>query len=359
LKKRLLALDGLRGVAAVAVVAFHLQEQTSHIWFRHAYLAVDFFFCLSGYVIGYTYDGQRDSLSVPGFFSRRLIRLHPLVILGAFLGLASYVLNPWALTRNVGHRSLALAALGGMLLIPTHSLPGTWGAYLPLNIPSWSLMWEYLANVAFGLVFWRMRRNVLIAILSVAAVAMVILVRASGDLEPGPAWGQMDYSLVRTAFSFTLGLLLVRLRLAIASPMGFGSLSLALLVCLWWVPTHRWNWVYEAAVVMIVFPLIISLGAGMKESSATNRLCLFAGRISYPIYILHYGFVRVFAGYVLAKGANPHLLPFAVPAMLAAIVLFSYAALVFYDEPIRERLTRFSRQPRILIHRQPALVQNG
>ena len=55
-------LDGLRGVAALLVVVFHLCEAhaTSHFdqLLNHGYLAVDFFFALSGFVIGYAYDDR-------------------------------------------------------------------------------------------------------------------------------------------------------------------------------------------------------------------------------------------------------------------------------------------------------------
>ena len=83
-------LDGLRGVAALTVVCFHLFEAyaTSHLDQRinHGYLAVDFFFVLSGFVIGYAYDDRWNCMSLKGFFKRRLVRLHPMVIMGSLIG---------------------------------------------------------------------------------------------------------------------------------------------------------------------------------------------------------------------------------------------------------------------------------
>ncbi|HZX57541.1 MAG TPA: acyltransferase, partial [Mucilaginibacter sp.] len=83
-------LDGLRGVAAVMVVIFHTLEplSTSHLdlMMNHGYLAVDFFFLLSGYVIGYAYDDRWDKLTIWGFFKRRLIRLQPMIIVGMIVG---------------------------------------------------------------------------------------------------------------------------------------------------------------------------------------------------------------------------------------------------------------------------------
>lgn len=89
-KPRYAILDGLRGVAAVIVVAFHLFETYSkgpaYQILNHGYLAVDFFFVLSGFVIGYAYDNRWGKMSTLAFFKRRLIRLHPMVIMGSAIG---------------------------------------------------------------------------------------------------------------------------------------------------------------------------------------------------------------------------------------------------------------------------------
>ena len=84
-------LDGLRGVAAVMVVIFHLLETFTggnHLIqiMNHGYLAVDFFFVLSGFVIGYAYDDRWGKMTLGGFFKRRLIRLHPMIIMGMIIG---------------------------------------------------------------------------------------------------------------------------------------------------------------------------------------------------------------------------------------------------------------------------------
>ena len=83
-------LDGLRGVAALTVVCFHLFEAyaTSHLdqKINHGYLAVDFFFILSGFVVGYAYDDRWKTMRIAGFLKRRFIRLHPMVIIGALIG---------------------------------------------------------------------------------------------------------------------------------------------------------------------------------------------------------------------------------------------------------------------------------
>src|SRR5215510_2853156 len=99
-KKHFEILDGLRGVAALAVVIFHFMEwvfpDPSKNFIGHGFLAVDFFFCLSGFVIGYAYDSRIGKMGVGEFFKLRLIRLHPLVIFGSVLGLLGFFLDPFA-----------------------------------------------------------------------------------------------------------------------------------------------------------------------------------------------------------------------------------------------------------------------
>ena len=90
-------LDGLRGVAALMVIFYHVFEAfaTSPIdqQFNHGYLAVDFFFILSGFVIGYAYDDRWKTMTTKDFIKRRLIRLHPMVVLGAVLGVIAFYIQ--------------------------------------------------------------------------------------------------------------------------------------------------------------------------------------------------------------------------------------------------------------------------
>ena len=86
-------LDGLRGVAALIVIVYHVFELLPGTPVPHGYLAVDFFFILSGFVIGYAYDGRWDKMTTGGFFKRRLIRLHPMVVMGAVIGAITFLLQ--------------------------------------------------------------------------------------------------------------------------------------------------------------------------------------------------------------------------------------------------------------------------
>lgn len=152
-KPRYELLDGLRGVAAIFVILYHFGEgfATSPVdqMMNHGYLAVDFFFILSGFVIGYAYDDRwQRGMSAGNFMLRRVIRLHPMVILSVIFGAVAYLIQGsvrWDGTP-MPLSMLLLALLLGLFLIPV--LPGA-GAdvrgnneMFPLNGPSWSLFFE-------------------------------------------------------------------------------------------------------------------------------------------------------------------------------------------------------------------------
>ena len=92
-------LDGLRGAAALMVVWYHVfegfafAEGSAIDVFNHGYLAVDFFFMLSGFVISYAYDDRWGKMSMGDFFKRRLVRLHPMIIMGAIIGAVTFLLG--------------------------------------------------------------------------------------------------------------------------------------------------------------------------------------------------------------------------------------------------------------------------
>ena len=149
------ALDGLRGVAAITVVCFHIFEAfaTSHLDQRinHGYLAVDFFFMLSGFVVGYAYDDRWGTMTTMDFIKRRIIRLHPMVVMGAIIGAVLFYFqgcSVWDVSK-VTVSALLLATVLNALLIPAlpgHEVRGL-GEMFPLNGPSWSLFFEYIGNI--------------------------------------------------------------------------------------------------------------------------------------------------------------------------------------------------------------------
>jgi peptidoglycan/LPS O-acetylase OafA/YrhL len=130
-KEHFEVLDGLRGSAAFLIVIFHLFNysfgfQGPWALIKHAYLAVDFFFALSGFVVAYAYDDRWTRMTTLQFFRIRLIRLHPLVLIGATLGLLGYLLDPFSKDdepRPALHGPAGLPHLAPPAAFPAHRRP--------------------------------------------------------------------------------------------------------------------------------------------------------------------------------------------------------------------------------------------
>lgn len=338
-------LDGLRGVAAILVVIYHLFEAyyplpANHPE-HHGYLAVDFFFMLSGFVIGYAYDDRWNKMKVTEFFKRRLIRLHPLVVLGVLIGAIAFWFDPY--TNGRQHTSIPMligVMLIGMTLLPSPDIRG-WGETHPLDGPCWSLLQEYIANILYALILRKMQKTILWILVVLSAIALTITAAWHKDLATGWGYSTFWIAMVRMLFPFTTGLLLFRTGklLRIKHAFIFCSLFLALL---FFIPTYEFNGIYEAGCIIICFPIIVSAGAGGEINGRWLKLCNFSGAISYPIYILHYPFIYIYTAWVAVKHPQPkEIIPVACFLFVFFIAL-AYTALKFYDEPIRNWLNRKS-----------------
>lgn len=362
-------LDGLRGVAALTVICFHLFESfaTSHIdqCINHGYLAVDFFFILSGFVIGYAYDDRwGKSLSIKSFFKRRLIRLHPMVVFGAIVGASVCLIPDFAVEGYINWSRLPL----GMLLLATAMnalmIPMTPGfefrgfaEMYPLNGPTWSLFFEYIGNILYAL-FVRRFSTVLLAVWTgiFACGLAVFAIHGPGDLCYGFSLDGINFlgGMLRLLFAFSAGLLLSRLFLK-SEKSGHKNLrgafwwcSLAVVVLLA-MPRiggaeHLWkNGVYDTLCAVAFFPLIVwTAAAGKITDRFTAGICKFLGDISYPVYIVHYPFIYIYLAWVRNGNLTfRESLPGAA-AVVAGSVVLAYLALKLYDEPVRRRLSQWS-----------------
>lgn len=349
-------LDGLRGTAAVMVVLFHIMGMPI-AWadkgqgLHHAAMAVDFFFGLSGFVIAYAYDGRWTRMSVRAFVGLRLIRLHPLVLLGAVLGLISFLFDPFAANQKLIPLPVVLGDFAlACLMLPYPVLPNRWTDTHSLNSPAWSLLQEYIGNLAYALVLRRLRTRALGAVVAVAAAVLLWVLWRTNDIDVGSDWTTVWMAPVRMAFSFTLGLWLYRVReRAPKLRLGWVALS-AVLVLAFALPlvprsVPHGNGLYEAVVAMGLFPAIILCGAHSQVGRAEMALCKFAGRISYPVYILHYPFLLIYMNFVTFRKPAAPVAELAAAGVFVLVVAVAWAALKLYDEPVRRWLkaTRPSR----------------
>ncbi|EFK56622.1 acyltransferase family protein [Sphingobacterium spiritivorum] len=347
-KKHYAILDGLRGVAALVIVIFHFLEwiysDFSDNIVGHGYLAVDFFFCLSGFVIGYAYDDRINQMGLKQFFISRAIRLHPLVILGGILGLLGYFFDPFTGPEEVLSTSrMILIIVFTLVLIPFPVMKDKVYNMFGLNAPAWSLFWEYIANIVYALFLSRIRRTFLILLTLVAAGVLCYVSYTAGGLSGG--WGKGNFweGGARIGYSFLAGLLIHRSKWILHSKLGFASLSI-LLILPFMMPFTSWNWLAESLVVLFYFPLLVSLGAGAVLSPSLRKICNFSGQISYPIYMTHYWGIWVFAHYYMQYKPSTEQLFYIIPVCVILLVLFAYLTMIIYDIPIRRYLSRKMRK---------------
>jgi peptidoglycan/LPS O-acetylase OafA/YrhL len=357
-------LDGLRGVAALSVVIFHCFETFTFgnpavQLMNHGYLAVDFFFLLSGFVIAYSYDDRWAKMTQWDFYKRRLIRLQPMVIMGSIIGAIFFYFQKSEVFPLIAGtpvwKMLLMMALGATLLpapIPW-DIRG-WTEIHPLNGPAWSLFYEYIGNLLYGL-FVRRFSKLLLSIFVILAACLLVQVAVfgpRGDMIGGWALNgeEIHVGLARLLYPFFAGVLLCRLGKLIRVKNAFGIASLLILI-VFWIPRfgdaqHLWkNGLYEAFCIICVFPLIVSIGAGGHIIGArATRLCKWLGDISYPLYITHYPLIYCFWAWVYNKKIPAATGVPGVPSAigwLGTLLLFVVAVsiaqlcLKLYDEPVR------------------------
>ncbi len=323
--RRYETLDGLRGVAAVGVMLYHIGGWTGRPWLvSHGYLAVDFFFCLSGFVLAHAY-GRRE-IGWWGFMGQRLIRLWPLIVL-TMLGGACVIIQ---------HRERVPEWLGlGLLMIPRlwSEEPG-FAPIFPLNPPAWSLFFE----LAVGALWFPIRRLGLMGHL----LMVVLLIPVMGYVAHGmggvlTGWDRATFvvSGLRTAFAFLLGWGCYRIQseIELSAPAWLLAILLALVLSFPWTAL---NWLYDFVCLSAVFPLMVLAGR-RDPAGLMGRLARASGAISYPLYALHWLGWELMLRLFRAIGGKGYPLGFAAVA-IPVIVLFAWAVLKLFDEPVRRRL---------------------
>ncbi len=368
-RPRLEILDGLRGVAAMIVVAFHLFETDSKgpsfQIINHGYLAVDFFFVLSGFVIGYAYDGRWcKGMTAGRFFVRRIVRLQPMVVLGTLIGAFWFYFGDapaFPAVMETPWWKVLLILLMASFMFPTPpsmDIRG-WQEINPLNGAQWSLLWEYIGNILYAFVFRRLSKlwlGVAVAFSSLLVIDLAFDIDTFGLLEArkyaqytviggfGLTADQIYIGICRLMYPFFAGLLLYRLsrcRIDIGKDAFLWcSAVLAMVLSFPHVGGDDMPWLnglYCAVVILLVFPAIVAAGAaGQLKGRNMTALCRFLGMISYPLYITHYPMIYVQMKWAAQHADAPlstHI--FVAVSIFMASIAVAYAAVKVYDIPMR------------------------
>ena len=363
-------LDGLRGIAALLVVIYHIfeglafAEATDGVGsglittLNHGHIAVDFFFILSGFVISYAYDDRWGKMSVGGFFKRRLIRLHPMLIMGAVIGaIAFFAVGCEKWDGSIAPTSwVMIAMLLTMFMVP--AVPGVPyevrgnGEMFPLNGPGWSLFFEYIGNICYALFMRRMSTKVLAfftvllgiahAWFFVGDVSQYDMIGVGWTIDTVNFWG----GFIRMLFPFSMGMLLARTFRPRKVKGAFWICTMALIVlfAVPYIPACNGislNSLYEFLCIACIFPALIWLGACGSASRTTSKVNRFLGDLSYPLYIVHYPIMYIFYAWLIKN--DIYTLEACWPVALlvvASSITLAYLCLKLYDEPVRRWLSR-------------------
>lgn len=310
---RFSTMDALRGIAAICVMLFHAAPATP-LPMTGGFLAVDLFFCLSGFVIAHAYaDRLRAGMTLRAFTLRRVARLWTMVAVGAVLAIA-----------------LHGGALSTLLLLPDPRTAQLFAA----NPPLWSLLAEALVNLIFAAAVLHsrpstVRAGTIVAVGAAAGVLTLALGRGAILSSSGVDWGSFPLGLARCLFGFGAGVLLHALwqrRGAGQTTTWLAALPLLAAVAVFWLLPESAGFAGLAVIVLVV-PLLTWAAARWQLPWAKGADLL--GRLSYPLYCIH---VPVLA---LHHGSLPERAWLCTALIAAALVLERW-----YERPARRWLAR-------------------
>jgi peptidoglycan/LPS O-acetylase OafA/YrhL len=339
-RNHIVALDGLRGVAALFVVAGHgfisigMPEAIPAY-----YLPVDLFFSLSGYVLANAYEAPLSrGMSVTDFMKRRLIRLYPMLVLGIAAAAAAAIVKI-VVMRDAGNiLPLMSWIVFGLLYLPS------FGALVPYPLmgPAWSLTCELVANLIYACSYRLLSDRVVSAIVALSGAALVLAMFRFGTINEIGHWWSIWVGFARVFFSFFAGLLIYRHRDRI--PGAFAKLPTELLLIGFglylFIPgsTGLLANARDLVFVAALSPLLVAAGSVSRAwIDASNGLMRVLGGASYPVYALHWPLsLRLHA--LATAGTGLEIL--AVVLFTACSAGLGFLADQLIDRPVRSYLAR-------------------
>lgn len=367
------ALDGLRGVAAIAVMLLHI---TQGAIFKNAYVAVDLFFMLSGFVIAHSYRARLlGGMTAYEYVKRRVIRLYPMLVISLLLGLPVLIEAGTLGISNYPMRSIISGTISNLFFTPYIAHYGianmatpsadaaaylTIGEIFPTNPPAWSLFFEMVASIAFVYIV-RLGRPAMLKIIFASGLMLLISGILTSfeihghsivDLEDGSVGRGIDGGFYRVMFGFTIGVLLhktkisgVDLRMIDGLKQvlrnSYGLYVVALLLFMFPMSLRG---MYPVFAIFCVAPCLVMVGANLTCAGVFEaKIARFLGWLSYPIYLLHFPIGR--AVFMLVGTPNGSVI---VPALVTCAITLVSAIIVtrYVEEPVRAFLSkRFTGQP--------------
>jgi peptidoglycan/LPS O-acetylase OafA/YrhL len=329
------ALDALRGVAALLVVQMHYKQWFGGVYLQHAYLAVDFFFLLSGFVVAHAY-GQKlaqGALSFTGFALARAARLYPMYLL-------ALILTVWLSVLKTGYAD-PVAIVLALFMLPLLTNPDP--RWFVAN--SWTLSFEYIVNFVYAYLHKDLTARVLLVFLAITFGLLAYTAHHFGSLDAGFRFTSLIGGFARAGFSFSLGILLYTSRTwtKLPSSAWLSLLSIIALPLLLWVPVPKdWRGLYEVSVVVLALPIVLLAAAASRSSLGLAHVYFWIGAMSYPLYILHgvaMGLFDFWVGDAVADPQRPIVASIFIVGLVGICAILDWAL----DRPLRRVLTRAFR----------------
>ena len=344
-------LDAIRGVAAISVMFHHYAHmyQSGVKLFGMSFIAVDIFFCLSGFVLGYSYSARLAAgMSARKFMIRRLVRLYPFYLIALAIGAGAFAIDI-VLQRTSGFdfgNFIVAAGLGLFFLPYLHGGTGPAPYYdftntvFPFNDPAWSLFFELFANGIYAAYAWTYRS--LLAVIVVSSIGFLIAV---WYFKTRIGWGFLNFwgGFPRVTLSFFSGGLIFHIwKDARLPPLRISSLAvLAAVALLLAIPPYK----PPAFLVISVFaliPLLILAGVQNEPAQPALPVCRWLGRISYGLYAIHIPIYTAFDVTFAWAGIRMEGSGLLLLAALSAVTSLAAAHLLTgkVDEPLRMAIGR-------------------
>jgi peptidoglycan/LPS O-acetylase OafA/YrhL len=339
-------LDALRGVAAFAVMLHHVGGEFNVLSLvPHGYLAVDFFFALSGFVLAYAYEQRlNDGMPFSGFTKIRALRLYPMALLGHLLAVFVYLLTH---LHHIESHFVLVALIGILMIASPINLGVQYPNMFPINPPFWTLFCEFYVNLFYARFAVLRTKCGLISCIAAFAVMLVALALHKNSVNVAGLPSSLAYYFVRTGFSFFAGVSLFRLWKSRSFYHVSGFIIAAALALSFAIPDlrpygHSISAIVDLLMIFGLIPFVVLAGASISVPEKFKSLAGLSGRLSYPFYAIH--FPMIFLTKALAAKWGLHgfeLCAFVSISMIGTIIL-AWISVRIWDEPVRRLLGRSS-----------------
>ena len=351
---KFVTLDALRGIAAVLILTRHTSVYWGEVNFHHAYLAVDLFFMLSGFVVSHAYDKKLISKTMTfwRFFLTRIIRLYPLYLLAAIISVLVFSPKKAFIQGDIHIITEYVTALFFTFFYLPYKIYEN-NSLFTINGVSWSLFFELIINIIYAISRPLLSTNILKFVVVISGLYLAKQSILVDGIDYGYLWDWQSILIgsARTIFGFSCGLLLHRIWLKELTIIRSTTKSILLLLLasipLLFVNISQLNGMIDCLSIFIIFPFCVLLGAKTNPKKQDIRFFELLGIISYPTYLLHdslgAGISKIlsFIGFDVKQFA-PYSGCFLVAGLIATSLLLDH----FYDRPVRRYLSTiaFNRQ---------------